>query len=237
MEGVLVIPAIDILGGRCVRLLRGDFRHATVYADDPVETAVRHAAAGARRIHVVDLDAARGGADNRHVILDMLKRSDLHLQVAGGVRTERAASELLEAGAHHVVMGTAAANDPQTLEQCARAYPGRVLAALDVRGDTPAAAGWSEDVGLSTSSLLERWGSMELGGLILTCIERDGTMTGPDLEALRSVRALTSLELQYSGGITTLEDIDAVAGAGAEAVILGKALYEGRLTLEEALAR
>jgi len=234
---VLVIPAIDILGGRCVRLVRGDFRQATVYSDDPLEMALRHASAGARRIHVVDLDAARGDGDNREVIGAMLRRTDIHVQVAGGVRSAGIARLLLDAGARFVVMGTAAARDPRALERSARADPGRVLVALDVRGGSPAAGGWLETVEHTTAALVERWNELPLAGIILTCIDRDGTMTGPDLDTLRSVRAMTELELQYSGGISEMADIAAVEAAGAQGVILGKALYEGRIKLEDALAR
>ena len=233
---MLVIPAIDILGGRCVRLLQGDFHHATVYSDDPLETALRHASAGAARIHVVDLDAARGGGDNREVIGAILKRGEIHVQVAGGVRSPSIARSLLEAGARFVVMGTAAARDPRALERTARANPGQVLVALDVRGGSPAAGGWLETVEHTTAALVERWNKLPLAGIILTCIDRDGTMAGPDLETLRSVRAMTELELQYSGGISELADISAVEAAGAQAVIFGKALYEGRIRLEDALA-
>lgn len=233
---MLVIPAIDILGGRCVRLVQGDFRHATVYSDDPLEMALRHASAGASRIHVVDLDAARGAGDNREVIGAILKRRDIHVQVAGGVRSASLARSLFDAGARFVVMGTAAARDPRSLERSARANPGQVLVALDIRDGAPAASGWLETVEHTTVALVERWNELPLAGIILTCIDRDGTMTGPDLETLGSVRAMTDLELQYSGGISELADILAVEAAGAQAVILGKALYEGRIKLEDALA-
>lgn len=233
---MLVIPAIDILGGRCVRLVKGDFRHATVYSDDPLEMALRHASAGAARMHVVDLDAARGAGDNSEVIGAILKRGDMQVQVAGGVRSANAARSLFDAGARFVVMGTAAARDPRALERTARANPGQVLVALDVRGGAPAAGGWLEAVEHTKEALVERWNELPLAGIILTCIDRDGTMAGPDLETLRSVRAMTRLELQYSGGISRLADITAADGAGAQAVILGKALYEGRIKLEDALA-
>ena len=237
MESVLVIPAIDILGGRCVRLVQGDFRHATVYSDDPLETALQHAAAGATRIHVVDLDAARGEGDNREVVRSMLRRGDMQMQVAGGVRSAAGAAELLQAGARFVVMGTAAAKDPRTLERAALANEGRVLVALDIRSGSPAAGGWLETAGQTTAALVERWNRLPLAGIILTCIDRDGTLAGPDLDSLRSVRSMTPFPLQYSGGMSTLADIAAVEAAGAQGVILGKALYEGRIKLEDALAR
>jgi phosphoribosylformimino-5-aminoimidazole carboxamide ribotide isomerase len=233
---VLVIPAIDVLGGKCVRLRRGDYAHPTVYADDPVDVAASFADAGAERIHVVDLDAARGAGDNHSLILSIVLRDGLDVQVAGGIRTEDQLERFIAAGAHAVVMGTAAVREPRLLERCARKHPGRVLAALDVRGDEPAVHGWTQSEPLQIGILLGRWDALPLAGVILTSIQRDGTLEGPDLDTLARVRAMTSLPVQYSGGISSLDEIHKVALAGASAVILGKALYEGRVKLEEALA-
>jgi phosphoribosylformimino-5-aminoimidazole carboxamide ribotide isomerase len=233
---VVVIPAIDILGGRCVRLVRGDFEHPKVYSDDPAEVAEEFASAGAEHLHVVDLDAARGSGDNRGVIQSILRRQDLKVQVAGGVRTAEIVNALLTAGAHAVVMGTAAVRNPRLLERCAQRHPARILAALDVRNDQAAVSGWTETEPVMIGSLLGRWDRLPLAGVVLTSIDKDGTLGGPDLKALVKARAMTSLTLQYSGGVTSLEDIGRVAAAGAQAVIVGKALYEGRFTLEQALA-
>ena len=232
---MVVIPAIDILGGRCVRLTQGDYGHPTVYAEDPVEMAGRFAAAGASRIHVVDLDAARGSASNKPVIAKMLERSDFQLQVAGGVRSAEAVTALLEGGAQWVVMATAAVRDPHLFERCAFANPGRILAALDIRDNKAAVGGWLDTDPVVLKALVGRWADLPLAGVILTCIDRDGTMTGPDLDTLGRVRKMTRHELQYSGGLASLDDLRHVAAAGAEAVVLGKALYEGKMTLEQAL--
>lgn len=236
MSSAAVIPAIDILQGRCVRLLRGDYEKVTVYAEDPLEMAEIFADAGAQRAHVVDLDAARGSGDNTSVIATMLRRSELKLQVAGGVRSAEKVNTLVDAGAHGVVMGTAAVRDPRLLERCAREHPGVLLAALDVIYNQPAVSGWTETEPVMIGSLLGRWDGLPLGAVILTCIDRDGTMGGPDLDTLAKVRRMTSLELHYSGGVSSLDDITKIAEAGAQAVILGKALYENRFTLEQALA-
>jgi len=236
MSSAVVIPAIDILQGRCVRLLRGDYEKVTVYAEDPLEVAEIFADAGAQRAHVVDLDAARGSGDNTSVIATMLRRSELKLQVAGGVRSAEKVNTLVDAGAHGVVMGTAAARDPRLLERCAREHPGVVLAALDVIYNQPAVSGWTETEPVMIGSLLGRWDGLPLGAVVLTCIDRDGTMAGPDLDTLAKVRRMTSLKLQYSGGVSSLDDITKIAQGGAQAVILGKALYENRFTLEQALA-
>jgi phosphoribosylformimino-5-aminoimidazole carboxamide ribotide isomerase len=231
-----VIPAIDILGGRCVRLVRGDYDQATVYSNDPVQIAVGFAASGAQQLHVVDLDAARGSGDNKKVIKAILHSSGLQVQVAGGVRSARAASSLIKAGAEAVVMGTSAVRDPSLLERCAKQHPGRLLAALDVRDEMAAVRGWTETEPVLISDLLSRWDELALGGVVLTCIDRDGTLAGPDLETLAMVRRMTRHFLQYSGGVSSREDINRAHAAGAQAVILGKALYEGRITMEQALA-
>jgi phosphoribosylformimino-5-aminoimidazole carboxamide ribotide isomerase len=233
---VLVIPAIDILGGKCVRLRRGDYADPTVYSDDPVDVAASFADAGAERIHVVDLDAARGRGDNHALISAIVGQDDLKVQVAGGIRTEIQLERLIAAGAHAVVMGTAAVREPRLLERCARKHSGRVLAALDVRGDQPAVSGWTQSEPVRIGSLLAQWDVLPLAGVIFTSIERDGTLEGPDLKTLARVRSMTGLPIQYSGGISSMDDIRAVAKTGAVAVIVGKALYEGRIKLEEALA-
>ena len=233
---MLVIPAIDILGGRCVRLVRGDFEHPKVYSDDPADVAAEFANAGAERIHLVDLDAARGSGDNKSLIQAILRSLEVKVQVAGGIRTAETVDAWLGAGAHAVVMGTAAVRDPRLLERCTRRHPAQVLAALDVRNEQAAVSGWTETEPVMIGSLLGRWDSLPLAGVVLTSIDKDGTLGGPDLKTLARARAMTSLTLQYSGGVTTLEDIAKVAAGGAQAVILGKALYEGRITLEQALA-
>ena len=234
---MLVIPAIDLLGGRCVRLVQGDYQNPTVYSDDPNEVVAEFAQAGAEHLHVVDLDAARGTADNKPVIQSILQRKDLKVQVAGGIRTTEAVDFWLGAGAHAVVMGTAAVRDPLLLERVARLHPGRVLTALDLRDNKPAVSGWTNTEPVMIGVLLGRWDSLPLAGVIVTSIDRDGTLTGPDLEVLVRVRAMTGLPVQYSGGVSSVADIARVATAGAEAVILGKALYEGRITLEQALGK
>jgi phosphoribosylformimino-5-aminoimidazole carboxamide ribotide isomerase len=233
---MVVIPAIDILGGRCVRLTRGDYEKPTVYSDDPAEVADDFVRSGASRVHVVDLDAARGFGDNQELIKQLLRRDDLELQVAGGIRTSDAVDSWLFAGAHAVVLGTAAVRDPRLLERCANKHPGRLLTALDVRDDRAAVSGWTQTEPIVIGALVGRWDRLPLAGVMLTCIDRDGTLTGPDLKTLTKVRGMTGLTLQYSGGVSSLDDIGLVAAAGAQAVILGKALYEGKVKLEEALA-
>lgn len=233
---MVVIPAIDLLGGKLVRLTQGDFNQATVYSDDPLGVVDELASAGARRLHVVDLDAARGTGDNGGLIGQILKRGDLELQVAGGVRSIDAVDSLIRRGAHWVVMGTTAVRDSPLFERCARRHPDRLLAALDLRDEKPAVGGWTDTAPVMVGALLGRWEGLPLSGVILTCIDRDGTMTGPDIATLARVHRMTGHHLQYSGGVSSLEDMNKVSEAGAAGVILGRALYEGRINLEQALA-
>lgn len=231
-----IIPALDLRGGRAVRLLKGDFEQETVYSDDPLSVVGGYAAAGAHRVHVVDLDAAVGAGQNRDLVEGLVKEAGVAVQVAGGVRTGGDVAAWLAAGAAAVVMGTAAVREPDRLAGSAAAYPGRVLAALDVKAGQPAVSGWTELGTVSIPELMRRWETPGLAGVILTCVDRDGTLAGPDLDTLRRLLNQTSLPVTYSGGIGTLDHVRAVAAEGAAGLILGKALYEGRFTLTEALA-
>ncbi|MBO0684934.1 MAG: 1-(5-phosphoribosyl)-5-[(5-phosphoribosylamino)methylideneamino] imidazole-4-carboxamide isomerase [Candidatus Dormibacteraeota bacterium] len=232
---MLIIPALDIRGGRVVRLLHGDFGRETAYSADAVQRATEYAEAGARRLHVVDLDAARGGGDNRALVERVVSEVGIEVQVAGGVRSLNDARRWLDSGAAAAVMGTVAVREPDTLAAAAEALPGRILAALDVRAGRPAVSGWLEDEGRTVSATLRLWAAPPLGGVVLTSIDRDGTLEGPDLELLAGALTATSHPLTYSGGIASMEDVAAVASAGAAAAILGKSLLEGRISLSPAL--
>jgi phosphoribosylformimino-5-aminoimidazole carboxamide ribotide isomerase len=236
---VLVIPSLDLSGGRVVRLVRGDFGRETTYAESEEEAlalAGRLARAGARRLHVVDLDGARGTGDNRPLVERLVGEARLEVQVAGGVRSPADAAAWLESGAAAVVMGTAAVRQPERLAETAAAYPGRVLAALDVRDGRPAVQGWLEVEETALGALLRRWGAAPLAGVVLTSVDRDGTLAGPDLDLLREALAASAHPVAYSGGVRSLEELRALEAAGAAAVILGRSLLEGLIPLGDALA-
>jgi len=233
---VLVIPALDLRGGRVVRLLKGDFSRETTYSSDPVRRASEYAEAGARRLHVVDLDAARRSGDNRELVEGIVARAGLEVQVAGGVRSHEDVERWLDAGAAAVVMGTVAVRDPPTLTAIARARPGRLLAALDVREGRPAVSGWQAVEEVTVAGTLALWARTPLAGVIVTSVDRDGTLSGPDLELLREAIAASPHPVVYSGGIASLHDLRAVAEAGASGALLGKSLLEGRIDLGEALS-
>jgi phosphoribosylformimino-5-aminoimidazole carboxamide ribotide isomerase len=233
---VQIIPAIDIMGGHCVRLWQGDFQQSTTYSDDPTAMTQDFERAGAPRVHIVDLDAARSSGDNGELIRKVISATAVSIQVAGGVRSEEQVADWLGAGASAVVMGTAAVRDPGLLSYCAGRHGGQVLAALDIRNGKPAVSGWVEIETTGVEDLIKRWNMLPLGGVVVTATERDGTMAGPDLEALHYVKTICKHPIQYSGGVSSLEDLRAVREADAAAVILGRSLYEGRISLEEALA-
>jgi len=233
---VLIVPALDLRGGRVVRLLRGDFQRETAYPDDPLALARRYVDAGARRLHVVDLDAARGHGDNRRLVERLVAETAVEVQVAGGVRSERDAARWFGSGAAAVVMGTTAVRRPELLAEVAERHTGKVLAALDVRAGRPAVTGWSTLASTGATDTLRRWEPAPLAGVILTSVDRDGTLSGPDLTLLGEALAATRHPVTYSGGVRSLEDLHALATTGAAAVILGRSLLEGRIPLESVLA-
>lgn len=236
---MIVIPAIDVLGGRCVRLRQGEYGHPTVYGDDPVVVARRFIEAGATRLHVVNLDAARGAATSESAaavmgILAECVAGGCEVEVGGGVRNIDTALDLLHAGASFVVLGSIAVRDPEAALAICAAAEGRILLGLDVRAGIARVQGWTEDGG-AASALLQVWHDWPAAGLIYTDTKRDGVMAGPDLEGLLRCREVYPGDVYMSGGISCLDDITASAAAGAAGVVVGKALYEGRIDLGAAL--
>src|ERR671915_930171 len=239
-------PAIDLRGGRAVRLLKGDYAAETVYSDDPVDVARSFDAAGAHWIHVVDLDAARSGeAGNLEFVAAIARSVGCEIETGGGVRTVEAAERLIDAGVARVVIGTAAVEHPELVSELAGRYPGRVAVGLDARGRQVAVKGWTETTGADLVDLAKRFEGEGVAALIVTEIGRDGTMAGPDLDQLRAVLEATGIDVIASGGVGTLDDVRALAGLRAQGpnggkhslagVIVGRAIYEGRFTVEEAL--
>jgi phosphoribosylformimino-5-aminoimidazole carboxamide ribotide isomerase len=237
-----LLPAIDLRGGHCVRLRQGDFAEETVYDDDPVRVAREFEAAGARWIHVVDLDAARTGTRAHLDQIRLIVRSvTCRVEVGGGVRTADAALELLDAGVERVVVGTAAVERPALVEELCREFPGRVAVGLDARGNEVAIRGWQEGSAADLVELAQRFGAIGLAALIVTDIGRDGTLEGPAFGQLAAVLAASPVPLVASGGVGTLDDVRALARlrSGERAVagiIVGRAIYEGRFGVADALA-
>lgn len=234
-------PAIDLRGGRCVRLYQGDYGRETVYADDPVALARAFAAAGAPWLHVVDLDAARTGRPvNRAAVAAIAAAVDVPVQAGGGVRDDAAADALLASGVRRVVVGTAALDDPGWVRRLAARHPGRVAVGLDARGRDVAVRGWAEGSGEDLIDVARGFDDAGVAALVVTEIGRDGTLEGPDLGQLAAVLDATGLAVVASGGVGTLDDLRALAaldvgGRRLAGAIVGRALYEGAFPVSEAV--
>jgi phosphoribosylformimino-5-aminoimidazole carboxamide ribotide isomerase len=238
---MLLIPAIDVRAGRCVRQYQGDFAAETCYAHDPAQLLRRYQALGARWLHLVDLDGARDGARaNGALIAALASPGTLHLQVGGGVRSAQAIGELLEAGVARVVIGSAALERPDEVATwLGRFGAERLCLAFDVRAGSGAEAqvythGWSQDSGVSLWAALGRYATASVRHILCTDIERDGALTGPNLDLYRTaVARFPDLAWQASGGVRDAADLAALAGTGVTAAVSGKALVEERISYEE----
>ncbi len=238
---MILYPAIDLMDGRCVRLRQGRFDDAVVYPATPAEALARYAAAGAAWAHIVDLDGARAGSPRQHGVLAALAVvSPLSLQVAGGVRAPDHVERLLDAGVSRVVIGSLAVREPELVNAILdRHGPERITLALDVRltdaGPMVAVSGWAETTDLTLWSVVQSFPQVK--HLLVTDIGRDGMLQRPNLALLGELVArLPGIEVQASGGVTNADDLGALAAAGAAGAVVGKALWEGRFTLQEALA-
>ena len=229
-------PSIDVREGVVVRLLRGDYSVQTIYDDDPVGVARRFDAAGARWIHVVDLDAARsGGNPNLSVIEAICANVSAKVQTGGGVRTVIDASDRLAAGVARVVVGSAAVEHPEVVDELATLHPGQVAVGLDARGRDVAIHGWTESTGLDLVTLAQRFARPGVAAIISTDISRDGTLEGPDAGPYRDLLDAVDVPVIASGGVGTLDDLRLLDRRLA-GVIVGRAIYEARFTVEEAVA-
>jgi len=238
---MIVIPAIDIRGGHCVRLVQGDYAREHIYENDPAVVAERLVESGAQRLHLVDLDAARGLADPdsedaARRVLETARAGGVEVEVGGGVRTLASAEGWLSAGASFVVLGSLAVREPDAAEAICAALPGRCLVSLDVRGGVAQVQGWTESAG-SAAGHLKRWGRWPLAGLVKTDVALDGMLSGPDLEGLRETVHAFPGPVIASGGISTVDDIVRCAEAGAAGAIVGRAMYEGSFDLRAAILR
>ena len=236
-----IIPAIDIRGGRCVRLEQGDYARETVFDEDPVAVAGRWQAAGARRLHVVDLDGARDGQPrNEATVQAILGASNVPVQVGGGIRDIAAAQSYLDAGTDRVVLGTTAVKDQTTLVNGIALFRERVIVGVDARDGIVATEGWTEASMIEATDLVKQLSEMGVARIIYTDILRDATLTGPNLAALRDLVEFISglpspMRLIVAGGLSSIEDLRRLAAWPVEAAIIGKALYTGDISLEDAI--
>jgi phosphoribosylformimino-5-aminoimidazole carboxamide ribotide isomerase len=236
-----ILPSIDIRGGRVVDLFQGDFARETVYDDSPSVVAQRFIAAGARWLHLVDLDGAKAGAPANRAMVEGIATAaaaaGVRLQLGGGIRTLDAARRALDAGATRVIFGTAAVDQPEVVAAAVAAFGAdAVVVGIDARDGTVATHGWARASELRVVDLARRMAQLGVARLLYTDIARDSTLTGPNLEALQALNQAVPVAVIAAGGITTVEQIRRLARIGVEGAVIGSALYAGTLTLQDALA-
>lgn len=236
---MIVIPAVDLKGGKCVRLLQGRMDAETVFSDDPTAMAAKWAALGARRLHVVDLDGAVDKTPrNRELIQQIVDRIDIPVQVGGGIRSEAAVKSYLDCGVDRVIIGTEAIRNPDMVADACRRHPGRIIVGIDARNGFVAIEGWTETTSVLAVDLARRFEECGVAAINFTDIQRDGMQTGPNLAETRRMAEAVSIPVIASGGVATIEDIRRLLPletVGVTGVITGRALYSGSLDLVEAI--
>ena len=231
-----IIPAVDILDGKCVRLKQGRYDAETIYSDDPVAMARKWESAGANRLHVVDLDGARTGIPkNIDIIKRMAKEMKIPLQVGGGIRNLEIIKELIDFGVERVILGTTAVKNPNTLARFCDKFGERIAVAIDAKDGKAATEGWTKVSKKDVLTLAKEAISLGVKRFIYTDITRDGMLEGPNFERIKSFIAQVKVPVIASGGVSSIDDVEKLKETGAEGCIVGKALYEGKIQLEELL--
>ncbi|WP_050616400.1 1-(5-phosphoribosyl)-5-[(5-phosphoribosylamino)methylideneamino]imidazole-4-carboxamide isomerase [Bacillus testis] len=240
MNNFTLYPAIDLRGGKCVRLLQGDYNEETIYGDSPYEMAKSFSEQGAQWIHMVDLDGARAGHPVNHDhVIEVAERLPLSVQVGGGLRTKEDVALYLEAGVERVILGSVAVTNPLFAKEMLALYPGRIVIGIDAKDGRAATHGWLQTSSASAVELAQAMVEYGADTFIFTDIATDGTLTGPNVQATRELAQATGASVIASGGISSLADISQLASlqsAGVTGSIVGKALYSGRFSISEALA-
>jgi len=236
MKELILLPAVDVRAGKAVRLVRGELSAESQYGE-PLEAALAFQEAGAKWLHLVDLDAAFGTGDNQEVLREVIAKLDIQVELSGGIRDEDSLTRALATGCARINLGTAALESPEWTASVIARYGERIAVGLDVRGRTLAARGWTKEGG-DLFETLDRLDSEGCARYVLTDVNKDGTLQGPNLELLKSVCAVTNSPVIASGGVSSLSDLKALrelVSIGVEGAIVGKALYAGAFTLQEAL--
>ena len=233
---MILYPAIDLVDGKAVRLYTGDYAQMTVYSNDPVSVAKDFQAAGAKRMHLVDLQAAKSGIpENAATIRAIAENTDLFLEVGGGIRTMDTLRAYLELGVDRAILGTAAVTDPRFLEEAVEKYGGKVAVGVDLKDGFVAIKGWTETSDLTAEAFFARMEALGVKTVICTDISRDGAMKGTNRELYQSLSEQFSIDLIASGGVSSIDDIAALKAMGLHGAIIGKAYYTGAIDLKEAL--
>ena len=236
---MIIIPAIDLLDGSCVRLLKGNYNNSTVYKSDPVEMAEHLVGLGCRRLHIVDLDAARGqGKNNRAIIQKIRKKIDIIIETGGGIRSEKDVEELLEIGIDRLILGTVFATNPGIAYEWTRKYGNHFIAGIDALNGDVKISGWEEGSSLKDTELAKIAADNGIISIIYTNIDKDGTLDGPDIESSIRIAEISNLPVIISGGISSNKDFQKIAELehpGIAGVITGKAFYEKKIDLQESI--
>ncbi|MEN9518093.1 MAG: phosphoribosylformimino-5-aminoimidazole carboxamide ribotide isomerase [Cyanobacteriota bacterium] len=234
-----VIPAIDLLDGKCVRLYQGDYNQASVFNDNPVEVALQWAAEGATLLHVVDLDGAKAGKSvNLSVIEAIATAINIPVQVGGGLRDREGVARLLETGVQRAILGTVAVEKPELVTQLCQEFPNQIVVGIDARNGMVATRGWLETSEVAATDLAQRMAQQGVSAIIYTDIHRDGTLSGPNMDALRELAQAIEIPVIASGGVSSLTDLLSLLSLeaiGVTGVIVGRAIYTGDLSLKEAI--
>ena len=237
---MIIYPAIDIRGGRCVRLTEGRFDAETVFADDPAEMALKWAGLGAEFLHLVDLDGALAGeGKNVPVIQRILKSVSIPVQLGGGIRNLETIEKLLELGVTRLILGSAAVKNPELVAEACKKYPGHIAVGIDAKNGEVAIEGWGQGSGVAATELAKKMASFGVETIIYTDISRDGMLSGVNVEATAALARACGVPIIASGGVASLDDIrrvKAMEGDGVQGCIIGKAIYTGAVDLKEALA-
>ncbi len=234
-----IIPAIDLLGGKCVRLLQGDYNAVTEFNSNPIEQALLWQSMGATRLHLVDLDGARTGKPTNNETLKSIRdKLKIPIQIGGGIRTIKRAEELIEIGVERVILGTIAIEEPRLIQQLSKKYPGKIVVGIDAKDGKVATRGWTKKSEVDASELVKRFSETDLAAIICTDISTDGTLKGPNLDFLHRIASVSSIPVIASGGIGSIADIISLLPLnefGVTAVIIGRALYDKKINLAEAI--
>lgn len=236
---MIFYPAIDLKDGACVRLYKGDMDAATVFSDDPTAQALSFESGGAQWLHLVDLNGAFAGESrNGSAVEDILQAVMIPVQLGGGIRNMEMVDGWLSRGVARVILGTAAVRDPQFVQDAARAYPGQVAVGIDARGGKVAVSGWAETTDISAIDLAKRFEDAGVAAIIYTDIDRDGAMAGPNVAATAALANAVSVPVIASGGVSSVADLEALKNCGADlnGAISGRAVYDGKINLMEAVS-
>lgn len=233
---MIIYPAIDLIGGKCVRLTQGSYDDVTIYGEDPLKTAMDFERVGSEYIHMVDLEGARnGGSENSHVIKQVAGNTALKVQTGGGIRSMEKISDYIESGVERVILGTSAVKNPELVKEAVKKYGEKIAVGIDAKDGVVAISGWETQSRYKAVEFALKMQDIGVKNIIYTDISRDGMLNGPNLNAMREMAEALSINVIASGGVSCIEDILDLKKTGVSGVIVGKAIYTGRIDLKEAL--